>query len=315
MAKISPYELLLWFLGGFAISLVYGALGVLLVWGFDGWSMTQAFVEAYTTSFKTLVSFGLIIGTTLVLRRTQTVVQDAIESSFGETALKEVGYYKYRNKFWSRRKTLFFGSKLTIIGFGIFASCTFPLQGTGEVLMMIAACAQYTLGAFVGRKLMYTGMMLHSLREVRVTRNIFTRRTLDDVNAYVILMSTLTIIFVYFHVTSYFNGPFLYEGIFGSSIRLFLLLPAVIATPVLLIFNFYPREIVRNIYDQSIKVEIKNLRKALRNEALNDYEKRYYIINFEKMSREELRYRLQLTISDLPFGITILIMVLQPLLK
>jgi len=38
-------------------------------------------------------------------------------------------------------------------------------------------------------------------------------------------------------------------------------------------------------------------------------------MEFQKLSREELRYRLQLTLSDLPFGITILIMVLQPLLK
>jgi hypothetical protein len=33
------------------------------------------------------------------------------------------------------------------------------------------------------------------------------------------------------------------------------------------------------------------------------------------MCRDELRYSLQLTINDLPFGITILLMVLQPLLK
>lgn len=37
-----------------------------------------------------------------------------------------------------------------------------------------------------------------------------------------------------------YEGPFLYDSILGQSIKPFLLLPAIIATPVLLIFNFYP---------------------------------------------------------------------------
>lgn len=315
MTKISPFELLLWLLGGLAISLVYDIGGTAIVWYFDGFSQAQLFFDAYTNSFKTIVAFGLILGTTLVLLRTQTVVQTSIERAFTKEQLERTTYFKHRADFWRLRKTLLFGGPLIVVGFFVFSSCRFPLTGTGEVLMMISACAQYALGSFVGRKLMYTGMMLHSLANVRVTRNLFAQRKLDDINTYVILASTLTIIFVYIHVMSYFNAPFLYNGPFEKSVKIFLVFPAVIATPVLLIFNFYPREVVRRLYDKSIKVELRNLRRHLRNESLSDYEKRSYLIEFDKMSREELRYRLQLTLSDLPFGITILIMVLQPLLK
>jgi hypothetical protein len=69
------------------------------------------------------------------------------------------------------------------------------------------------------------------------------------------------------------------------------------------------------LYSQSIDCEIKTLRQALQNERLSAFEKRSYLIAFDKMSRDELRYSLQLTLTDLPIGITILIMVLQPLLR
>ncbi|MEQ1762117.1 MAG: hypothetical protein ABL984_03120 [Pyrinomonadaceae bacterium] len=315
MAKISPFTLLLWFLGGFVASVVYAALGMLLIWYFEGWSQSMAFVEAYMSSFKTVIALGLAIGTTLVLLKTQTTIQTAVEKAFRKEELKKTKYFEKQRDFWLPRKTILFAALIAGIGFVIFASSGFPLVGLGEKLMITAACIQYALGSFVGRKLMYTGMMLHSLTEIRVTRNLFTQRRLDEVNVFVMLLSTLTIIFVYVNVTTYFNGPFLFNGYFGKSLKLFLLFPAIIATPVLLIFNFYPREIVRRIYDRSIKVEMRNLRRTLHDETLTDYEKRVHLMEFQKLSREELRYRLQLTLSDLPFGITILIMVLQPLLK
>jgi hypothetical protein len=53
----------------------------------------------------------------------------------------------------------------------------------------------------------------------------------------------------------------------------------------------------------------------MKDEKLSDYEKRSYLLEFDKMSRDELRYNLQLTLSDLPIGITILIMVLEPIIK
>ena len=113
----------------------------------------------------------------------------------------------------------------------------------------------------------------------------------------------------------YYAAPFAYDTMFKQSVRTFLILPAIMATPVLLIFNFYPREVLRKLYSKSIDVEITNLRRKLRDENLNAYEKRSYLIEFNKMSREELRYSFQLALTDLPIGITILAMVIQALLK
>jgi uncharacterized membrane protein len=161
---------------------------------------------------------------------------------------------------------------------------------------------------------MNAGMMLHSLMATNVTQNLFEERKLDSINTYVNIASTLTIIFVYVHFSVYYNAPFAYDRIV-KSIQPFIIFLPFIATPVLLIFNFYPRAVLRKLYSQSIDIEIQDLKKILKDEKLSAFERRSYIIEFEKMSRDELRYNLQLTLTDLPIGITILIMILESILK
>lgn len=309
----SPFRLMLMLNAGFGLSLVYGLLSAGIVWYFNGVSEAESFFEAYTISFKTIISLGLILGTALIVRRLQNVIPNTLEDVFKGQLSEDYEYYKRR--FASRKVMLRFSALLISMGFVIFLYSQFPLSTMGHDLMLFAACAEYGVAAYIGRKLMYSGMMLHSLQSITVTRNLFRERELDAINPYVHVASTLTIIFVYVHVSNYYSGPFLYGSILGQSIKLFLLLPAIIATPVLLIFNFYPRAVLRRLYSQSIDFEIKRLQETLQTEALSRYEQLSYLIEVDKMSRDELRYNLQLTLSDVPIGITILIMLLQPLLS
>jgi hypothetical protein len=300
---------------GLGISVAYCVSGAGLLYYLDGKTEAQQFFAAYTSQFKTIISLGIILGTALIVGRTQGVIPQAIETAFTESQLAETDYPYYKKRFSRRRVSIHFSAQMVVLAFMIFGYCQFPLSKPGEVLMMIAACSEYAFAVYIGRKLAYSGMMLHSLMAITVTRNLFRKRELDVINPYVHVASTLTVFFVYLHVKGYYEGPFLYGSILGQSIKPFLLIPAIIATPVLLIFNFYPRAVLRKLYSQSIDVEMKNLHRTLKNEALSPFEKHSCLIEFNKMYRDELRYSLQLTLSDLPIGITILIMVLEPLLK
>lgn len=299
---------------GLYVSLGYGTIGFIILWSIRGRSEAQLFALAYTSSFRTIASLGLILGTALIVFRYQNVVIQVIETVFAESQLPD-DYLSYKKKFQSIRHSIEFSAEFIIAGFIIFSYSRFPLPSLAEHLMVAAACVEYALGVYVGRKLLATGLMLHALLKIKVTRNLFARRELDDINTYVNVASTLTIIFVYVHVMNYYNGPFKYDSVLGSSIKTFLILPAVIATPVLLIFNFYPREVLRKLYRESIDLEIRQIKKTLRDEKKSMSEQSFYLMQFDKMCRDELRYSLQLTINDLPIGITILAMVLQPLLK
>ncbi|HYK00307.1 MAG TPA: hypothetical protein VE974_01035 [Thermoanaerobaculia bacterium] len=300
---------------GLTASLIYGVGGAALLWFLVDLAEATTFLLHYIKSFNVLVSFGLSLATAWIVFRSQRTLPTIISTAF-ETQELPKNYYIYRNRFLNASRSIAF-SGFHIVGAWIIFSwlCQFPLYGMSELLMTFATCAQYGLGVYIGRKLFYAGMMLQSLLGTKVSRNLFRDRKLDDINTYVHLASTLTIIFVYVHVRSYYGGPFVFNSPLGESARLFVILPAIIATPVLLIFNFYPRAVLRKVYGESIDAEVASLRETLNNEALTPYERKSYLIEFDKMSRDELRYSLQLTLSDLPIGFTILIMILDPLLK
>lgn len=315
MQKRPPFRVMFVFFAGLGISCAYSVLGYFLVFYLDGESAALDFFKAYTSSFKTIISLGLILGTALVVFYAQKDIPDTIEKVFTKTQLDGTEYLTHKQHFWSLRKTVIFAAELIAIAFFIFAYCRFPLSQTGDILMMIAVCAEYAFASFVGRKLRYAAMMIHSLSNVEIRRNIFKKRELDTLNWYVNVASTLTIIFVYVHVMFYYDAPFAYDTKFGRSVQIFLILPAIIATPVLLIFNFYPREVFRKLYNKSIDIEVKKLKRILMREDLKTYEKRSHLVEFNKMCQDELRYSFRLALMDIPLGITILAMVLQTLLK
>jgi len=310
---IAPFRLLLLLNFGLASSVAYGLLGAALVWYFRGVTEAQLFFAVYAGSFKTIISLGLIVGTSIIVFLNQDVIPNTIEAALGEQLPSD--YYYHKRRFFSLRRSLTFSIEATLVAFVIFSYCQFPLSKTGQPLMLIAVCSEYALLAYVGRKLLYTGMMLHSLLGATVTRNLFRKRELDAINAYAYSTSTLAVIFVCFHVITYYSGPFVYGSVFGSTIKTFILWPALVAAPALLIVNFYPRIILKKLYMRSIDVELKRLKKAMKTDDSSAAEKRFYLIEVDKLSRDELREHLRLTLSDFLSPIAILIMLIVLLLR
>ena len=300
---------------GMGTSVVLGMVAGAVVYLVDGPTNAQQFLRAYTREFRTLVSFGLILGTALIVYKSQDFIASTIEAAFPRAELDGTEYDLNKRRLYSHRRTVLFAGELLVIAFPLFYYCRFPLTGIGEDIMIAVACLQYVLGSYVGRKLRYAGMMIHALANIPIKRNLFRGRELDSLNTYVNVASSLTVVFVYAHVLGYYTGPFKFDSLVGESIKPLLLLPAVIATPVLLIFNFYPRAVLRKVYGKSIEVEVKNLRAALRSEKVSAFEKRSHLMEFDKMCREELRHNLQLRLSDLPIAITIIVGLVQLLVR
>ncbi|MHB8270296.1 hypothetical protein [Bradyrhizobium sp.] len=299
---------------GFAIALACGLASSGAVW-FLTPSALKAYLDAYFVSFNCLIAGGLIIGTAIFVERTQQSIPSFVEESFDPTALSKTTFQIQKGRFLSLRRSVTFSSMFIIAGFIIFYFCKFPFTGLPEYLLIVFACAQYGLGVYVGRKLFYVAQMLNSVEEIQLTTNIFKDDALGHIISYVNILSTLTIIFVYVHVTSYYHGPFQLDPVYGSSLRVALMLPAIIAAPVLVIFNFYPRAVLRRLYSRSINDQVGRLTDRLKNQNLSDFERMSCAIEYDKLWKEELRNRLRLSLSDLPIGITIVIMIVGLIIK
>jgi hypothetical protein len=153
--------------------------------------------------------------------------------------------------------------------------------------------------------------MLNAIETIQVDRTLFKEDKLAGVLTYVNTISTITIAVVYVHVVSYYNAPFDFESLAKESIKVALLLPAIIATPVVVLFNFYPRSVFRKMYSRSIAIEVEKLKEKCRDNKLSLLERMSYVVDYDKLLNDELKHRLRLTLSDLPMGVTILVAIIE----
>lgn len=314
MLRLSPFRLMYTAFLGMGVSLLYGLGGT---WGIDlleGREAATSFWVAYSRTFNTLIATGLALGTALIVFSSQELISNVIGKTFLSYELPDE-YFEYRRRFRSIVRSMTFSASFVVAAFLVFRACRFPQSGLAEALMLIPTCAQWGLGVYVGRKLFYAAMMLRSLLRVKISRNIFKNRELDEINTYVHVAATLTLICSYAHVRSCYYAPFDYSGILGEGARAFWVLIAFVGAPVLLVFNFYPRAVLNKLYSDSVDVALAELEPKLHDERLTPFEKRFYVIQFDRMARSELRNSLQLTLTDLPIGITILFIVLEPAFK
>jgi hypothetical protein len=90
-----------------------------------------------------------------------------------------------------------------------------------------------------------------------------------------------------------------------------MLIPAIMAIPIIAMFNYYPRVVVRKLYQESIKHCVRKLKYNIQQKNFSDYERLLFIFEYDRMSKEELKYRLRMTLSDLPMAATLVIAIIS----
>jgi hypothetical protein len=301
-------------LGGFVFTLLYCACTAFAVWFWEP-SNLRVYLESFAASFNCLISGGLIVGAATFVFVSQKSVPQIIESSFDREELAETDFEKQKKRYFGIARSSTFSSNFMILAVFIFYFSKFPVTGIAEKFLIAFSCLEYGLGVYVGRKLFYIAYMLHAIYNIRMTKNIFRNSDLLSIITYVNIVSTLTVIFVYANVRGYYGGPFLYSSTLSAPLKIIFLLPAVIATPVLVLFNFYPRAVVRHLYSRSISNEVSKLTETLRTEYLSEIEKMSFVVAYDRLAKDELKGMLQLSLSDLPMGVTIIVMIIGLLLK
>ncbi len=292
---------------GFFLAALYGALTSAVLWVLAPAAEFMDYHRAFFITFNCAVAGGLVMTTAILVLRTQTYIPGIIERAFTERELTKTDYYANRERFFSLRRSLTFSSSFAIAAFAIFYLARFPFRGLSEYFMIAFGCMQYAMGVYVGRKLFYIAQMLRSIDSLRVKKDLFQSDKLAGISTYVNSVSTLTVILVFVAVQTYYYAPFMYDSVLGNSVRALMLLPAIIAVPVLVLFNYFPRSVVRRLYEQSIEYSRRRVEGKLKDKELSDFEKLTYLFEYEKISRDELKHRLRMTLSDLPMAITLMI--------
>jgi MFS family permease len=296
---------------GFILTALYGVLTSASLWFLVPATEFSRYNEAFFITFNCAISGGLVATTAILVLKTQAYVPQIVERAFTERELEKTDYYAQRRRFFSLVRSLTFSSTFAIAAFAIFYVARFPFTGLPEYFMIAFGCAQYAMGVYIGRKLFYVAQMLRSIDGLKISKNLFHGDKLSGLSTYVNAVSTLTAILVFVGVRSYYYAPFSYDSVLGNSARALMLIPAIIAIPVLALFNYYPRSVIRRLYEQSIDHSLRQLRLKFRNDSLTEFEKLSYIVEYDKISRDELKYRLRMNLTDLPMAVTLILAVLS----
>lgn len=300
---------------GFGLSVLYGILTVVAVWFASNAASANAYAKAFFSSFNCAIAGGFVISAAILIFKSQAWIPELIEKTFDAEQLTDTEYAEHKRRFFAASRSASFATIFVAIAFFIFSFAKFPFDGWAEAFLIAFCCLEYGLGVYVGRKLFYIAQMLHSIESIEAKEDIFKEDKLGMISTYVNTISTITAVFVFVIVMSHYYGPFEYSSVAGDNVRLVLLLPAVIAIPVLALFNFYPRTVLKNLYSKSINNQVDRIKAQLKDEKLSEFERLTYLIEYDKMSRDELKYRMRVTLSDLPIAITIIFMIVGVFLK
>jgi hypothetical protein len=289
---------------GFFLSTLYGALTAMSLFAVGQSSVFKQYLEAFFVQFNGALAGGLVLATAITVYRTQDYVPERIEDTFTRPQLNKTSYFEWKAEFYDLRKTIIFSSEFAIAGILIFYAAKFPFEGVAEAWLIAGGSLSYAVGVYVGRKLFHIAHMLRALEAVQFKRDIFHNDELGGVSTYVNAVTTLAAVMIYVCVRCSYYGPFEYESVVGNSIKSIMLLPAVIALPVLALFNYYPRVMVRKLYRRSIDNARQKLERDIKRNTLSDFERLSFVLEFDRISRDELNYRLRMTLADLPMAAT-----------
>lgn len=300
---------------GVVIALSYLSLTGFAVWWFDP-ANVQRFAITFAGTFNLIVSGGLIIGTSLFVFLTQKSIPGLIEDEFDKEALSTTGFAKEKGRYLSVPRTMTFSANFAVLAAFIFSYCfAFPIPGIAQWFLVAFSCVEYALGVYVGRKLFYIAYMLNAISEIDIRTPVLSDSKLNEILTYVNVLSTLTVAFVYVITKSFHDGPLALGAGFTPDAKIILVLPAFIAVPVLVLFNFYPRAVMRRLLTRSIDLETAKLRDRISREELSFTEKASFVMSYDKLKKEELRSMLQLSLSDLPMGLALLLTIIGLILR
>lgn len=295
---------------GFVLSAAYGLLTTGILWAIAPTELPR-YPEAFFVSFNAAIVGGLIMTTAILVYKTQRQIPQIIENAFTPRELSQTIYYIHKAKYFSLVRSITFASSCSLGVAAVFQAVQLPFGGWAGRFLFVFVCAQGALGVYVGRKIFYIAQMLKAIESIKVKKDIFTQDKLSGIAIYVNCISTLTVVFVFVAVRALYYAPLEYETLLGNSARSFMLIPAIMAVPIVVMFNYYPRSVIRKLYGQSIDYSLAKLKVKIRKDNLSEFERLFYIIEYDKVSRDELNYRLRMTLTDLPMAVTLGIAILS----
>lgn len=309
----SFWSVLLSFWAAVLFCVGYAALGYLVIS-----SVLDADLANSTIMYFVFDYGGLITGTScaalflmsiLVLR----VIPSLIEEAVSDEQIDGTDYEFWKERFQSFRLSLAQFSTYFFGGFAIYSFLQFQVATDVQPLFVIFTAFQYAFGGMIGRKLWCIGHLLRSLEDVKPNSDLLEIEALPKLIYIVNIFTFLTLLMTVVH--TYFHAQLEYGSDIAMLLRPLVYLPLILALPVVVLFNFYPRMVVNRLYLKSIRQRKELLAEKMQQSKESELTKLKHSIDYEKYLNEEFRYRQRVALSELPVALTVMVAVLVTIVR
>ncbi len=153
------------------------------------------------------------------------------------------------------------GIPLTIVGGIIMWNCGYPLEGFAKYYLAIGSISIYYVGSYLLTFFIFSLMMFKSLEDsekrIELTRNIVPLE-FNNLNYFFVITSTVGVAGIYLGFRGTLTANFVLdpEGIITRKLLIF---PVILFLPLTLCYSFYPRYVLKKLYENDIIKKIKEI--------------------------------------------------------
>jgi hypothetical protein len=303
----SFWSVLLSFWAALLFCIIYAAGGYAIISFLDGGDEAFNFLKFFVSGYSGLVtgtaSATLFLMSISILRLVPQLIEDAIS----DLEIERTAYRYWKARFESFPLGLAQFTTYFLAGFAIYSVLGFPVEADSKILLVLFTSLQYALGGFVGRKLWCLGHMLRSLETVLPKEDILETEALPRLIYIVNIFSFLTLVMTAIHTYFHAHIKYVPSSELANILQPVVYLPLILAMPVIVLFNFFPRMIVNQLYLKSIRQRKDRLSRRIERSDESDISKFKHTIDYEKYLNEEFRYRQRVALSELPVALSVIL--------
>lgn len=310
----------LWFAVWGVLAVVICGAVFALTWRIQGAAAAAELANAWFSTFNGIIVGAAGFGAVAFIRRERFTVARAIEHSFDvpDAFSDRFKTHLGRVRSW-RWATLGLSALLLVIGGFIAINARIPLQGFSHYALTLAVISFYFVG---GLGLMVLVALLRLFRfiethagadlDTRISlRSPVRRHDLQAIDFYFIISSAMAIFAVYVcfrtTLTAFHSAPPAYYKT--------MIIPVLFFLPAALVYSFYPRWVVRQVWDADALVAIETVANNVSLDA-NDFSKpslemRKLILDVREKMLAERRSAPLFTLKDAPTLTMAILMLLQ----
>jgi hypothetical protein len=293
-------------------------LGTLITYFTQGQELAKAFFSSYIFRFNGVFVAGVGYGLLFFLMEKGKLVFNLL-NNIVEFPKEDLQMLMQNQK----RMSLLWGSvisvPITIIGGIILWNCGYPLSGFAKIFLAATSISLYYIGGSMMSFFIYSSKIFWYLEEnenkIKLNKSMSLLH-FEQFNSFFIIISTTGILALYLAFRGTLTADFLFAKE-GNLSRTLLVFPIILFSAAPLLYSFYPRYVVKRIYDNNIISRITDLEMG-KNSQMNENQSIKEKLEMEKLLidiKESLTIERDkvtiFNIKDIPSILLLIIMFLQ----